>query len=223
MKLLTTLFCISIIFSCIMPQKKIKVSFLQQEPLNGETIRFYEKIVQIKPLSFGVDSVEVRLWTNFVMDSFPAFLQRYYFNNGKLVGDYYFFRTKNNFLISTSKQMDTITYKKLPIDGIPVRFLDSIVANNIFSINDFDTKIFSKVDKQSSLIGRIPKLLIEQANNREYKYTFINNPIPYKEQDNSIRLYSNFISFIYDSLLTINDNAENWHYEQLKKTTNTGF
>jgi hypothetical protein len=208
------------ILSCDNGHKEnISKHVLYDRPLPKDILSIYLKETSLRDIDKGVDSFEIRKWYPFYfIDSFPTALERFYFEEGLLKGEYYLFSTKEGKRVRTKSDLAGMQVEKYEFKNIPNRFLDSLqIRYNFSQIDSFDVEIINKKNSDSYSTATPRNVFFEQSSATHYYGVFITEPGLYPGLNKSVDKYAAFAKFTLDSMCLTNKEFEKWAEVRLKR------
>jgi hypothetical protein len=193
---------------------RIEKRVFSEENIPTKVLQQFIHMVPLYQVSEGVDSFEIRKWGPFLNDSFPVFMERYFYEKGKFQAEVYFFCKKNGHPILSSNDLTNtkdLKFEKYPVGELPIRYLDSLSnLYSLFKIDSFDVNAIKGMREKGYLTHTTAMVLIEQSSRHKYVATFTNYPESFSHLNPNYAFLSVFHKFTEDSLLLRNDGIKKW-------------
>lgn len=195
---------------CLSTQKELNAEkIIYQEPVPDEIIVRYLKEMNLSNIKESSYDFELRVWNNFVHDSFPTSLERYYLKNGNLKGELYLFKTNKNKIISDTNQIEKegIVFQRIALQDLPIRFSDTLMNKFDFSkMQSFNPKLLNSFVMNGYTTASPNLVLFEQALSNKYSQVFIYKPVHFENINPGIDFLNELCRFTEDSLLLSDKN-----------------
>jgi hypothetical protein len=209
---------ICLAFGCKVNKEKTNKHFFLEDRIPTDILTTYLEKASLTKIENGVDSFEVRKWYPFYYtDSFPGALERFYYQDGSLKGEYYLFSNINGKILMTRDELKGLNVEKYKL-SIPLRFLDSL--QNQYNLGQIDTFNIDILRKRNANIfsTRTPRnVFFEQSSPSNYYGIFITEPGLYPGLHPSLDMYASFAKFTFDSLCQRDTGFNKWFDEKARR------